>query len=253
MTDDGWTNGKTLRYPSGLGSPDAEGLTRAELSSTAIYVATERDNTDGSVSRMSVLRYDYAWPTGTSLTATHEWNLTADLPAAGANAGLKPSPGSRTRTCWRPASSTRRRMPPTIRAGIRTTGRAVLRGPRGIGIDLRLRARSRRGNIHARRDGGQRKPRRDGAVFRSRRRQPVDVLRQHLRQPRVGAAHVQRPLHPQYLFNPPRRSPIRTTKGSRSRPRASACSGKKSFFWSDDSNSGGHAIYRGSIPCGRLP
>ena len=29
MTDDGWTFGKTLRYPNGLGSPDAEGLTRA--------------------------------------------------------------------------------------------------------------------------------------------------------------------------------------------------------------------------------
>src|SRR6185295_6060224 len=44
MTDDGWTNGKALRYPNGLGSPDAEGLTRAELSSTAIYVSAERDN-----------------------------------------------------------------------------------------------------------------------------------------------------------------------------------------------------------------
>ena len=89
MTDDGWTNGKTLRYPNGLGAPDAEGLTRAELSSTAIYVSAERDNNAGSVSRMSVLRYDYYGTTGTTLTATHEWNLTPDLPAAGANAGLE--------------------------------------------------------------------------------------------------------------------------------------------------------------------
>ena len=60
MTDDGWTYGKTLRYPSGTGSPDAEGVTRAEWSSTAIYVVSERDNSAGDVSRMSVLRYDHA-------------------------------------------------------------------------------------------------------------------------------------------------------------------------------------------------
>ena len=29
--------------------------------------------------------------------------------------------------------------------------------------------------------------------------------------------------------------------------------GFRSFFWSDDSDYGGHAIYRGSIPCGPLP
>ena len=42
---------------------------------------------------------------------------------------------------------------------------------------------------------------------------------------------------------------IRTTKGSRSRP-SSECDaqGFQSFFWSDDSDYGGHAIYRGSNP-----
>ena len=29
--------------------------------------------------------------------------------------------------------------------------------------------------------------------------------------------------------------------------------GFKSFFWADDDDLGGHAIYRGSIPCGPLP
>ena len=29
--------------------------------------------------------------------------------------------------------------------------------------------------------------------------------------------------------------------------------GLRSVFWSDDSDYGGHAIYRGSIPCGPLP
>jgi hypothetical protein len=56
MTADGWAYGKLLHYPTGLGAPDAEGMTRAESSSTAVYVASERDNDAGSVSRMSVLR-----------------------------------------------------------------------------------------------------------------------------------------------------------------------------------------------------
>jgi hypothetical protein len=84
----GWSLGKTLLYPNGGGSPDAEGVTRAELSSSAIYVATERDNDVGAVSRLSILRYDVA-QAGTELTATHEWNLNGDLPVSGSNLGLE--------------------------------------------------------------------------------------------------------------------------------------------------------------------
>jgi hypothetical protein len=53
-----------------------------------VYVSTERNNADGSVSRPEVLRFD---PTqsGTSLNATGEWNLTADLPAVAPNSGLE--------------------------------------------------------------------------------------------------------------------------------------------------------------------
>jgi len=42
-TANGWSSGKTLRYPNGSGAPDAEGVTKAELTSTNMYVATERD------------------------------------------------------------------------------------------------------------------------------------------------------------------------------------------------------------------
>jgi len=93
-SDGGWSVGKTLRYPDGpggpggSGAPDSEGVTRAELSSPAIYVAAERDNDNNGTSRLSVLRFDTS-ATGSSLVATHEWNLTADLPAVGANLGLE--------------------------------------------------------------------------------------------------------------------------------------------------------------------
>jgi hypothetical protein len=84
----GWDAGRTLRYPDGTGGPDAEDVTRAETGSSAIYVATERDNDNDGVSRPSILRFDASQPGG-ELVATHEWNLASDLPVVGANLGLE--------------------------------------------------------------------------------------------------------------------------------------------------------------------
>lgn len=77
-----------LRFPDGGGDVDAEGVTRAELGTTSIYVASERDNDDPLVSRLSVLRYDTA-AAGTTLAASQEWDLTGDLPPVYANAGFE--------------------------------------------------------------------------------------------------------------------------------------------------------------------
>jgi hypothetical protein len=80
----------TLGYPGGAaGIVDAEGVTVAgDDSAGGVYVSSERDNDANTVSRPSVLRY---LPTGTggALTATQEWNLAADFPGLGANAGLE--------------------------------------------------------------------------------------------------------------------------------------------------------------------
>jgi len=85
-TANSWGSGKTLRYPNGTGAPDSEGVTMAELNSPAVYVSSERDGSGSS--RLSVLRYDTS-ATGTTLNATNEWNLTADLPAVDSNLGLE--------------------------------------------------------------------------------------------------------------------------------------------------------------------
>ncbi len=87
-TNGSWGSGKTLRYPGGSGSPDAEGVTFALSSSGGVYVASERNNDVSGTSRNSILRFD-ATSSGSTLTATHEWNLTADLPAVGANLGIE--------------------------------------------------------------------------------------------------------------------------------------------------------------------
>lgn len=90
-TSSGWSSGKTLRYPSGTGDPDAEGVTFTDEGPLGgMYVSTERDNTasQSGISRNSVLRFDVSG-SGTTITATHEWNLTADLPSVGSNLGME--------------------------------------------------------------------------------------------------------------------------------------------------------------------
>jgi Lamin Tail Domain len=89
LSDSGaWLNGKILTYGDGSGEPDSEGVTKAAWDVPGIYVSTERNNQVSGTSRLSVLRFDET-QTGTSLAATNEWNLTSQLPAVGANAGLE--------------------------------------------------------------------------------------------------------------------------------------------------------------------
>jgi hypothetical protein len=74
--------GKTLRYPSGGGEPDAEGVV---VTPDGTFVVAERDN-NGSTSMPAILRFDTS-ATTSALTATAEWSLAADLPGLSANAG----------------------------------------------------------------------------------------------------------------------------------------------------------------------
>ena len=80
-TTNGWSAGKQLRYPDGTGVPDAEGVSLVNNDpANGIYVATERNGAASGTSRPSVLRFDVS-ASATTLVATHEWNLAADLPA----------------------------------------------------------------------------------------------------------------------------------------------------------------------------
>ncbi|MGW4778819.1 lamin tail domain-containing protein [Streptomyces filamentosus] len=88
-TANGWASGKTLRFPGGSGAPDGEGVTVTGAGSAGgVFVASERNGDASGTSRLSVLRYDVSG-TGSALTATREWNLTADLPPTGSNAGFE--------------------------------------------------------------------------------------------------------------------------------------------------------------------
>lgn len=86
--DGGFSDGRALRYPDGTGDVDAEGVAvTAGGAAAGIYVASERNNAVGSVSRPSVLRYIVSG--SGPLSAVAEWNLVDKLPTVGGNAGLE--------------------------------------------------------------------------------------------------------------------------------------------------------------------
>jgi hypothetical protein len=252
MTDDDWMNGKALRYPSGSGSPDAEGLARAELSSSAIYVAAERDN-EASPSRMSVLRYDYA-ATGTALIATDEWNLTPDLPASPPNNGIEG-------IAWIPDTF-------LVANGFFDEAAGAVYAPsrypaHGTGVFV---VGHEAGNVFAyvlNHDGtgtfqrvatiasGQ------AAVMSVAFDRDVGNLWTYCDNTCGNQASVLRISSGrfvlQYRYNHPATLPNSNAEGIAIAPESECVQGRKSFFWSDDSNAGGHAIYRGTIPCGALP
>ena len=88
-TANGWSAGKTLHFTNGAGLPDSEGVTLTDAGAAGgVFVSSERDLSAGATSRISVLRYDVSGATA-SLTATREWNLTADLPPVAADAGAE--------------------------------------------------------------------------------------------------------------------------------------------------------------------
>ncbi|MBA8988998.1 hypothetical protein FHW23_000230 [Curtobacterium pusillum] len=81
--------GTVLHYADGSGTPDAEGVTVTSDDPGAVYVSTERNNDVSSTSRPAVLRFATTDGSQATLDATEEWNLAADFPGLGANAGLE--------------------------------------------------------------------------------------------------------------------------------------------------------------------
>jgi hypothetical protein len=255
ITDNDWSYGKAIHYPTGSGSPDSEGLTRAEWSSSAIYVSTERDNNDSMVSRLSVLRYDTA-AAGTSLTATHEWNLTSDLPPAGANLGLEG-------IAWIPdtylvasgffdeaanAAYDPSRYPNhgtgLFFVGLENNGMiyGFALDHSGNGAFQRVATISSGHNaimsLDFDRDDGNLWAYCDNSCANQ-----AAVLRVG------GSGHFEITR----LYNHPPTLADSNNEGITIAPDSECVQGQKSFFWADDDDYGGHAIYRGSIPCGALP
>ncbi|WP_341975639.1 lamin tail domain-containing protein [Microbacterium sp. LWO13-1.2] len=88
---EGWNDGKRIRFQKdasdpGAAGPDTEGITVD--GEGAVYVASERDNSAKGVNQNVVLKVDPDAAAG-DLVAQQEWDLTALLPAVGANLGME--------------------------------------------------------------------------------------------------------------------------------------------------------------------
>ena len=252
----GWGAGKTLRYPNGNGSPDAEGVTMAEPSSPSIYVATERDGDGGN--RFSVLRYDTS-AAGTTLKASHEWNLTADLPKVNdTNLGLEG-------IAWVPDShlvaqgfiddNTQAPYDPAnygghgtglFFVGLEANGRIyayalnhagsnfvrVTSFASGHGEIMDLSFDRDNGILWAYCD--------DGCDNRSN----LLAIDTKVGSPTKGRFIVRKG------YNRPKSMPNTNNEGIAISPESECTDQLKGFFWADDSDKGGHALRRGTVPCG---
>jgi hypothetical protein len=259
VATDGWVMGKSLRYPNGKGSPDSEGLTRTDVSSTEIYVVAERDNEAEDVPRQSILRYDVSSTKGI-LDATHEWNLTSDLPACDSNSGLEG-------IAWIPDSF-------LLASGFFDESSQAVYDPMRypdhgagvflVGVDVT-------GMIYAYvlglADGSFTRV----ATFSSRQARSVDLYFDRDTgtlwslcdktcdgQMTVFAIETRgaAPALGQFVWravvSPPKALRDMNNEGFTAVPDGECSNGRKSCFWADDGATGGYAIRRGTIACGRL-
>ncbi|WP_198418793.1 lamin tail domain-containing protein [Cryobacterium sp. TMT4-31] len=254
-TTAGWGAGKPLHYTDGTGDVDAEGVALTSAGADGgLFIASERNNAVSGVSRPAVLRYD-ASATGTQLTASMEWNLTADLPVVGANAGLEA-------IAWVPDSflvaqgmldeRTNAAYDPAVYAGHGTglffvgleangaiyayaldqaTGgytrvATIASGFSGV-MDLEFEAST--GRFWAVCD--------DTCAGRSA---VLEIAQSGASDGRFGVTTV---------YERPASMPNLNNEGFALAPQSACVSGAKPVFWADDSNTGGHAIRVGSIEC----
>jgi hypothetical protein len=247
----GWAAGKALRYMDGTGDIDAEGVTFAGSPANGVYVGSERNNAANSVSRNSILRYDVSGG-GATLIATNEWNITASIPATGANTGIEavtfiPDAALTSRGFF-DESKGHLYNPAEYAAhggglffvGIELTGMIhayalnhadntftrVASFSSGFTGVMALEYDADQGDFWAVCD--------DGCFGRS------SVLRINAATGRFGIA---------FQFERPAGMPNVNNEGFALAPLAECVGGKRSTWWADDSETGGISIRRGTLNC----
>ena len=244
-----WAAGKALTYPGGTGDVDAEGVTFTGAGPAAgLYVASERNNSDNTVSRPAILRFD---PSGAGpLVATRDWNLTADLPGLGANLGLEA-------ISWVPDSFLTAR-------GFRTDGGATYDPAAypGHGDGLFLVGVEATGRVYAYAlDQGSDAYTRV-ASFASGfasvmelsfepETQKLWVVCDDTCQGRSATFDVTSAgvFAADAYYERPTGMPNLNNEGFTLAPRAECVAGSKPVFWSDDSSTGGYALREGTVRC----
>lgn len=247
-----WSAGRLMHYLNGTGAPDTEGITKADLASAAVYVATERDNNANQVSKLVVLRVDTSTASG-DLVTTNEWDLTADLPAVGPNLGLEAItfvPDAALVAAGFIDASTNAAYDPALYpnheggvffVGVEGTGMVhgyVLDHSAGSFVRVASFSSGQSGIMDLAYD------REYGYLWgycdnTCGNKSTVFQLN-------GGSFQVSR------VYGPPASLPTSNNEGITFAPSAECSEGQRSFFWSDDDQIGSHALRRGSIPCASL-
>ncbi|MFI5866166.1 lamin tail domain-containing protein [Streptomyces sp. NPDC051546] len=249
-TGNGWSSGKTLRFSGGSGSPDSEGVTLTGSGSAGgAFVASERDGNASGTSRLSVLKYDVA-ASGSSLTASKEWNLTSDLPSAGSNLGLEGitwvPDGYLTGAAFKDASTGAAYDP--ARYGAHSGG-VFFVGVEGTGMIY--------GYVLADSGGYTRVASLSSGMAgvmelqwepQATRLWAVcdDTCHGQHRTLRIDATGA---FTTSAVYNRPTGMPDYNNEGFALAGSGECVSGAKPVYWSDDANDGGHALRRGTISC----
>jgi hypothetical protein len=257
--ESGWGSGKLLHYTTGTGAPDSEGISKADFADSSMYVATERDNNDNSVSRLSVLRFDTG-SLGAELTALNDWNLTADLPVVGPNLGLEaitfvPDAAlvaggffdEATHTSYVPTNY------PNHGGGLFFVGVEGNGMVYAYALDHVTNGFVRVATFSSGQTGIM-----DLAYDRDNNNlwgycdntcgNKATVFRLDNSSSSATAGHFRI----ERVFNPPSGLPASNNEGIAFAPEAECSAGQKSFFWSDDDAINGHSIRRGSVACGSV-
>jgi hypothetical protein len=259
-TSDGWSKGKELTYPNGSGGPDSEALTRTEWDKNELYVSTEKNNDAMSTVRLSILRYELSG-TATTLKATHEWNLTSDLPkATDANKGLEG-------IAWIPDSylvargfydeASKAVYDPSTYAdhgtgiflvGVEDTGMIY-----GFALNHSAGTFKRVATFSSGQEGVMdlafdRETETLWSVCDSACDNHMTLLDINTTE---GSATKGRFIL-RAIVPPPASLTDTNNEGITMAPESECANGHKGFFWADDDESKGYAIRRDSIPCGRL-
>lgn len=256
-TENGWGSGKLLHYTTGTGAPDTEGVSKADWAGSSVYVSTERDNNNNSVSRLSILRFDSSGLAG-ELTALNDWNLTADLPVVGANLGLEAItfvPDAALVAGGFFDEATHTKYDPAVYPN--HAGGLFFVGVEGNGfiyayaLDHATSSFVRVATFSSGQSGVM-----DLAYDREHdylwsyhdngfnNKATVFRLDTAPLSPTAGRFQINR------LFDHPSTLPNVNNEGITFAPDAECVAGQKAFFWSDDDATAGHSIRRGSIPCG---
>jgi uncharacterized protein YjiK len=259
VTTEGWSDGKTLAYPTGSGSPDSEGLTRTEWDQRELYVASEENNEVSSTSRLSILRYDLGG-TATTMVATHEWNLTTDLPSTDANKGLEAIAwipdtflvergfyDENAKAAYDPASYANHGRGIFL-VGMESTGMVY-----GYALDHTAKTFKRVATFTSGqagimdlafdRDTGTLWALCDSVCNNRMTLLDIDTAEGSTTQGRF----ILRATVP-----PPTTLTSTNNEGISMAPELECANNRKGFFWADDDESNGYTIRRDSIPCGRL-